>query len=274
MKSYTGKWVFITGGSTGIGLAAAKLFASLGANIILFARDPAKLASAQTEISSNKAKEGQVIIFYAADISDATSIPILQKAVSENAAPDILLNCVGRAYPDYFENLSPQHFDETMRSNMYSVWNACAALIPAMKLNGGHIVNTASMAGILGVFGYTDYCASKFAVVGFSGALESELRRHNIRVSVLCPPDTDTPGFEAENINKPEETKAISGNARLLKPEYVAQTLIKGIEKKRFMIIPGFEGRFTYLLVRLFPRLVFYIMQRSVRSVQKKQHAK
>ena len=66
------------------------------------------------------------------------------------------------------------------------------------------------MAGFVGVFGYTDYCASKFAVVGLSEALRQELRPCGITVSVLCPPDTDTPGLANEDLTKPAETKAVS----------------------------------------------------------------
>ncbi len=100
----------------------------------------------------------------------------------------------GRAYPRKFADVSCQQFDETMRINMYGIWNTCAALVPHMKEQGGAIVNISSIAGFVGVFGFTDYSASKFAVIGFSEALKSELKQFGITVQVLCPPDTDTPG--------------------------------------------------------------------------------
>src|SRR5438477_366286 len=94
---------------------------------------------------------------------------------------------------------------------------------------GAHVAifarRRASLAGLIGVFGYTDYCASKFAIVGFSEALRSELKPHGIMVSVLCPPDVDTPGFAVENTTKPPETVAISEGAKPMTPDEVAAEL-------------------------------------------------
>ena len=121
----------------------------------------------------------------------------------------------------------------------------------------------------MGVFGYTAYNASKFGVIGFSEALRGELKPFGIRVSVLCPPDTDTPGLHEENRTKPEETRQISAGARLMQPEQVAQALLQGLRKNRFMIIPGFDGKFTYYAKRLLPGLVSMVMDWDVRKVQK-----
>lgn len=77
-----------------------------------------------------------------------------------------------------------------------------------------------------GKIAYADYCASKYGVIGFSGALRSELKPWGIKVQVLCPPGTDTPGYAAENLSKPRETKAISSAAKILTPEQVALALI------------------------------------------------
>ena len=100
-----------------------------------------------------------------------------------------------------------------MKINLYGARNAIAALLPHMRNQGGHIVNVSSIAGLIGVFGYTDYCASKFGLIGFSEALRSELDSQGIMVSVLCPPDTDTPGLAEENLTKPPETLAVSESA-------------------------------------------------------------
>ena len=91
---------------------------------------------------------------------------------------------------------------------------------------------------------------------------------------MLCPPDTDTPGFEAENKNKPEETKAIGGNAKLLSPDAVAMALLKGMQKNTFLILPGFEGKLTRLLTRFFPNLIEWIMQINIKKAQKQLNNK
>ena len=88
-------------------------------------------------------------------------------------------------------------------------------------------------------------------------------------MSVLCPPDTDTPGFAEENKTKPPETKAVSASASIMKPEAVASALIKGMAKGGFMIIPNADGNFTYIMKRLFPWLVDMVTDSQVKNVQK-----
>ncbi len=87
---------------------------------------------------------------------------------------------------------------------------------------------------------------------------------------MLCPPDTDSPGFKTENLTKPEETKAVSAGAKLMSPDEVAAALISGMEKNKFIIIPGFDGKLTYLVKRLFPWLVERIMDSAINKTVKK----
>jgi len=142
-----------------------------------------------------------------------------------------------------------------------------------MKERGGYIVNVSSIVGFIGIFGYTDYAAAKFGVLGFSEALRSELKRYNIAVSVLCPPDTDTPGFAEENKTKPVETKAISASASLMKPADVAAALLKGMAKKEFIIIPNADGRFTYIMKRLLPGLVELVTDAQASKARQTQQS-
>jgi len=161
-----------------------------------------------------------------------------------------------------------------MMTDFFGVRNAVTALIPFMKERGGNIVNVASILGVVGVFGYAAYCPSKFAVIGFSEVLRAELQKYNIRVSVLCPPDTDTPQLVEENRTKPPETKAISGNVGLKQPEQVAAAMIKGMERGKLMIVPGFMNWLTWTMKRLWPGFVFSFMDSDVRKVQKRAASK
>jgi short-subunit dehydrogenase len=124
------------------------------------------------------------------------------------------------------------------------------------------------MAGFIGVFGYADYGASKFAMMGLSETLRMELRQYNIRISVLCPPDTDTPGYELENRTKPPETWAIGETAKLIEPEVVARALLKGIRKERYMILANAEGWLIYLTKRYAPFVLDWMLARAVRKAQ------
>jgi 3-dehydrosphinganine reductase len=121
-----------------------------------------------------------------------------------------------------------------------------SSLLPYMKQKGGAIVITSSLAGLLGIFGYTAYGTSKFALVGFSESLRAELKPHGIRVSIACPPEVDTPLVLQESKTIPPEARAVKNMAGLLTPEFVARCIIRGVQKKRYMIIPGFLASFEY----------------------------
>jgi 3-dehydrosphinganine reductase len=268
VKQFGGKNVFLTGGSSGIGLATAKLLAAAGANVVIFARDAGKLAAALEQIESRRVSAAQRFACRPLDVADHAAVTaVMAEAVESFGAPDLLINNVGRALPHYFEDITIEQFDETMRTNLYGVWSTTAALVPHMKA-GAAIVNVSSMAGFMGVFGLSDYCASKFAVVGFSEALRQELRPRGIAVSVLCPPDTDTPGLAHEDLTKPAETKAVSGGAKLMQPDAVAVELLQGIGRGTFMIVPGGDGKLAYFMKRHAPAVVDGIMRRSVRKAQ------
>jgi 3-dehydrosphinganine reductase len=270
-KEFKSKRVYLVGGSMGIGLAAGRLFAKMGSDVIIFARNVPGLEKATIEIDAFKASETQKISWLKLDISKKDDIKaVMASAVKTFGEPDILINCAGRAYPHYFEDVTDEQLDETMAINFTGQWHTIKSLLPYLKKNRGYIVNVSSMVGFLGVFGYTDYAASKFAVMGFSEALKSELKKHDIGVSVLCPPDTDTPGFKIENTTKPAETKAVSEGGGIMTPGDVAAEMIRGMKKGSFLIIPGMDGKLVYTMKRYAPWLVDMVMDSQIKKVQKK----
>jgi len=270
--SFEGKNIYIFGGSSGIGLATAQQLARMGANLFIYARNKDRLQAATAQIENKRLVNTQKVVYMPVDISDHHEVnKVITTSVETYGGPDILINCAGRAYPDYFESITYEQFEETIKINLFGVWNTIAATLPHMKKKGGVIVNTSSVVGYIGVFGYTDYAASKFGILGLSEALRSEFRRYNISVSVLCPPDTRTAGFEVENQTKPEETKAISKSGCILEPDQVAKELIMGISKNKKMIIPGFDAKLSYYLKRWCPGLVEFVMDRTILKTQKKQ---
>jgi 3-dehydrosphinganine reductase len=267
---FDGAQVYVVGGSLGIGLAVAQRVAALGADVTIFARRREPLAQAAEAVRAACRRPSQSVAWQELDVADHGQVAAtMQTLVAERGAPDALLNCAGRAYPRRFEEVTYAQFTETMLVNLHGCWNTVQALLPHMKSKGrGYIVNTSSVAGLIGVFGYTDYCASKFALVGFSEALRGELKPHGITVSVLCPPDTDTPGFQTENLTKPEETRAISAAAKVLSAGAVADALLRGMAREAFLIIPGFDSRMSALAKRLVPGVVYWVMDRAVAKVR------
>ncbi len=271
LSDFENQYVFLVGGTSGIGLAIAKQLSTAGAHIMLLARTQAKLQQTQETLKKLAKNDKQTIDYRCLDVSDHQATQtLMDELVSSFGVPNVLINCAGRAIPEHVENISYQQFDDTMKINLYGCRNTVSALLPHMKKNGGLIVNTSSLAGVIGVFGYSDYCASKFALIGYSEALRSEVKKYNIKVAVLCPPDTDTPGFEIENLTKPAETQAISQSASLLSSEQVAMAFFKGLRKNKMLIVPGMAGKFNVLMKRLLPGLVEWVMDREINKVAEK----
>lgn len=261
---WRGAVVFVTGGSKGIGLAVAKRVAAAGARVVLFARSPEPLAGAAKQVQASGAADVATCCLDVTD--DAACRETLAAAVEQHGAPRLLVHCAGQAWPGRFGDIDYARFDRTIKTNLYGTYSVVSALVPAMREHGGHIVAVSSVAGVVGVYGMTDYCASKFGVIGLSEALRQELSGDGIGVSVLCPPDTDTPGFDLENQDKPAETKALSGKAKVMSADAVAEAMLRGIARGDFLIIPGADGKLTHFAKRMWPGLVHRIMMRTVRG--------
>lgn len=269
IKTFSGKRAYVFGGSSGIGLAAARQLASLGAHVVLFARDRGKLEKSLEEVRQAGKNSLQQAGIFSVDVSDREQVfTVMAEAARVFSPPDILINCAGRAVPRCFAEIGEDQLHETLAINLCGTWHAIAAALPYMKERGGYIVNVSSIAGFLGVYGYADYAASKFAVMGLSEVLRSEFKPLGIGVSVLCPPDTDTPALAAEAATKPEETKAISAGARVVSADAVAKAMIEGIKKNRAVIIPGIDGRLIWMAKRLFPGVVSFFMDRTVKKTR------
>ncbi|MCX7679088.1 MAG: SDR family NAD(P)-dependent oxidoreductase [Spirochaetes bacterium] len=250
-KFYHGKTVYITGGSSGIGLECAKLCASFGAHVVIIARDQNKLESACKEISRFRKNDAQRISWASLDVTGAAeverNIPLI---VGKHGSPEILIACAGESYSDYFENIGFEKFDAIMKVNVYGLRNIIFALLPYMKNKSSHISIVSSLAGLVGVFGYTAYGTSKFAAVGFAECLRPELKRYGITISVVCPPEVDTPLLRKELVSAPREGQAVKKFAGFLTPQFVAKVMLKKIAQKSFLIIPGFRAKMTYFFHR------------------------
>jgi len=272
---WNNKVVLVTGGSSGIGLAAAKQLSEAGAHVWLAARRLEVLEAALKEVQAVRRDPSQLCGIIPADVSNPKQAAQIVETVTKSAGtPDVLFNSAGITQPGYVQELSMEVFERLMQVNYFGTVYVTSAVLPAMlKRGSGHIINISSMAGYLGVFGYSAYGATKFAVAGFSEVLRAEMKSHGIRVSVAFPPDTDTPQLAYEEPFKPAETKAISGNAKALSAEKVARSILQQAEKGNFMIFPGTDSRLFYLLTSKLPKsLVFAILDNMAASGKKKKN--
>ncbi len=271
MLNLEDKMIFITGGSSGIGKALALEFITGGASVVLCARDMQKLESAKYELMSNSGCKPEKILTLSLDITDFDQVQSkIRQYLRDYPSPDILINCAGSAHPGEFLDLGMDKFQWLMETNFYGTVHVIKTLLPSMLQRGsGHIVNISSAAGFLGVYGYTAYCASKYAVRGFSDALRSELRLKKIHMSLVFPPDTDTPQLVYEAQFKPPITKALAGSAGILSATSVAKTILKGISKKKYIIVPGLENALLYHLSNFLGPNVYWVMDRMVDSAAK-----
>ena len=253
---FNNKNVLISGGSSGIGLALAKQFFSLGSNVTLIARRKDILNKAKMEIEKERINSSQTVKPISADVSKYSDL----KSALENERPpvDILINSAGIAYPGKFLELDPDVFYNVMNINYYGTVNLTKLIVPEMvEKRSGYIVNISSLAAVIGIYGYTAYAPSKYAVRGFSRCLRAELKSKGVDVSVVLPPDTDTPQLAFEHTLLPDITKQINQKGGVMTPEKVAESIIRGIKRKKFTIIPGLEGKILYLFAPIFGRYFY-----------------
>ncbi len=260
------KHAIITGGSSGIGFACARQLAQQGVAITLIARGKARLDSAIAELESMRVRDDQRFLGFAADVGNKIEVQTaIDQAIQIAGAPDYLITSAGIARPGHFEALPEEIFEETMRINYLGTLHAIQAVVPAMRAQRrGHIVLISSGAGLIGLFGYTAYSPTKFAVRGLAEALQAELRLHNIHVSIAYPPDTQTPQLEEENKYKPIETQRITGIAQVWSADAVAAGIIKALKTKQFAITTGWVLRVLNRLNGLINPLLFWYFNKLI----------
>ncbi|MCA9154578.1 MAG: SDR family NAD(P)-dependent oxidoreductase [Planctomycetales bacterium] len=187
---FAGRNVFITGGSRGLGFVLARQLMIEGARVAICARDERELREAQQRLVQDpRISEGTPLLALAADVTDADAMRRAVNQVTEVLGPiDVLINNAGIIQVGPVETLTLEDFHEAMNINYWGAVHTTLAVLPGMLQRGaGRIVNIASIGGRVAIPHLLAYSASKFALVGFSDGLRTELSRHGIVVSTICP---------------------------------------------------------------------------------------
>ncbi len=250
MDPFQDRVAVITGGAGGIGMAMARAFARRGARLVLADIDEERLSQAAKALS----EEGAEVAGVRTDVTDPSSVDALADATYERfGAAHLVCNNAGIAVLGPMVNATLADWRITMDINFWGVVHGCQSFVPRMIEGGerGHVVNTASMAGLTGMQWLGVYCASKFAVVGLTESLFRELREHGIGVSVLCPMIVETNlGEHTQQILKKskERTAAVAppqGQMKggVIQPPEVAERVGRAIERGQLYILTHEEQR-------------------------------
>lgn len=246
----------ISGAASGIGKGLAKALAADGTNIVVLDLKAPKAAI--DEIRAECKTERQQVMPFEVDITDAPAVrAAVNKAVEELGMPDLAVNCAGVQYARNFAQIPDDKFAMVINVNLLGSRNFAVAVLPHMS-SGCQLGLLASMGGMVTLYGYSAYSASKFGVVGLGEVLRSEYKPLGVGVSIICPPEIPTPMVEEEKKNMhpvAAELKKTGGEVSL--EELVPYTLDQMVNKKRELIIPGKEAQLTYHATRLIPRSVF-----------------
>jgi NAD(P)-dependent dehydrogenase (short-subunit alcohol dehydrogenase family) len=226
MRELAGKTAFVTGGASGIGLALGRAFAQAGMQVMLADIETGALAAAVDGLRD----VGPGVRGISCDVADAASVEHAAQATYQAFGHvHVVCNNAGVAAGGGIDTISLDNWRWVIDVNLMGVLHGIRSFLPHIRGHGegGHIVNTASMAGITGGLGFSPYTASKFAVVGMSEGLAAQLKPHGIGVSVLCPSYVRT-GIGVSGRNRPQRY----GPAPTLDPASPAAAMVAEIASR------------------------------------------
>lgn len=245
--------IVITGGASGLGFALAQLAAKAGWRVAILDRDTER---GEAVIGSLQRWQPSAL-FFTCDVTRMSDLEKVAKALDDEwQGVDILVNNAGVAQVGKLEDTSISDWQWIIDINLLGVVRGCKAFLPLLKRKGGHIINVASMAGLLDVPNMTSYNATKAAVVSLSETLENELAADNIHVTAVCP------SFFKTNLGQGMRSSIEGMEAKLdklmskskLNATDIAKSIMRAIERQHSYTIPHKEGRYAWYLKRFLPR--------------------
>ena len=257
--AYEGKVCVVTGAASGIGRAVALQLINAGGFVAISDIDEPGLKetlSLSTQSRSNRVRLDPL------DVSDAQAVSEYAKRIGECFGPaDFLFNIAGMTRYGSFEETDLDAHEQVIAVNYWGVVRLCKAFLPGLIERGGAIINVSSLFGLIGFPNQTHYCASKFAVRGFSETLDQELRHKGVSVSCVHPGGVDT-GIIRNAVldtdeNSPDQHDEMARRFQRIArttPERAATIILKGAARRKSRIVIGPDARLISIVQRLFPR--------------------
>jgi NAD(P)-dependent dehydrogenase (short-subunit alcohol dehydrogenase family) len=219
-----GKVAVITGASTGIGAATARMLAAQGAAVVLAARRGDKLTEVTDQITSSG---GLAVPQFTDTTSESDLARMVERAVTEFGHLDWAVNSAGASARGAFLDIPIETLDRALAVNLRGVFLAMRAEIPAMLDNGGGaIVNVASVGGLVGVPGLSAYTASKHGVIGLTKSVGLEFATRNIRVNAIAPGGTNTEMLNSGTQQQRDFLASLSPMKRVSEPDEIAAAIV------------------------------------------------
>ncbi|HJU87043.1 MAG TPA: SDR family NAD(P)-dependent oxidoreductase [Gemmatimonadota bacterium] len=270
MDSLRDRVAVVTGGGSGIGRALVDVFAREGARLVVADVDEASAIEAADAVR----KRGGTALAVRTDVTDLAQVEALaDRAFGELGAVDVLCNNAGVALWGALEAATHRDWQWVLGVNLWGVIHGIEAFLPRMIASGrrGHVVNTASMAGLVATRGLGVYNTSKYAVVGLSETLAKDLAPHGIGVSVLCPLGVAT-RIRASERNRPAHLRnddartaaPVALDGTTLAPEAVAELVLSAILENRLYVITHPES--LEPIRRRFQRIERAVLEQKSRS--------
>ncbi len=267
MEQFKDKVAIVTGGASGIGRALCEEMARYGARLIVADLN----AAGATEVAAAIVASGGNAQAAPLDVADADAVQrLVADTVAQHQRLDLIFNNAGIGVGGEVRDLELDHWRKIIDINMLGVIYGIHAAYPVMLKQGfGHIVNTASLAGLLGAPGLTPYAMTKFAVVGLSTSLRVEAEAFGVKVSAVCP------GFVQSNIFESSISANLDSQAmkegipfKMMDTTKAARAILRGVARNQALIVFPFYARLLWRLKRLYAGLLSPFERRSVRELR------
>lgn len=257
---FSSKTAIVTGGASGIGAALVRALAGRGATVVIADLDETGAKSVAQDLNGMASGPDRVSTAVL-DVREAEAVADLVRQVAgDHGGLDFMVNNAGIAVGGQAEELTLDHWNRVIDVNVRGVVHGIHAAYPLMLAQGhGHIVNTASLAGLVPGPGLAPYATAKHAVVGMSLSLRAEGAGRGVRVSAICPGFVDTPLLSRVNPDLPQTETGANAAAlasrlgKLYDAGSLAQDVLRGIERNRALIVAPASARFAWRMARYAP---------------------